>query len=176
MKILAHWNLEKWFLEMAFPARSANLSELWKFPQAPFFRLDNQYNHLSQLQSKKQRNSVTNLNTHEALALRTVQNREFRVPVRVRKSPKSGKLPFEPASLFCYFLGQCQKVSRKIKVKILVLRISKSEKVSREKMPGLYQQWIAPSTWLTVTVLHHHSFLHRPGMTDYTQTTLAVLT
>ena len=51
-------------------------------------------------------------------ALRSAPELEFRVPVRLRKTPKSGKFPFEPASLFCYFLGQCQKVSRKRKVSI----------------------------------------------------------
>jgi len=43
-------------------------------------------------------------------ALKPVPEQPFREPVRLRKSPNRMNFPFEPASVFCYFLGQCQKV------------------------------------------------------------------
>ena len=52
-------------------------------------------------------------------ALRTVPEQTFREPVRLRKIPKRKNFPFEPARPFCYFLGQCQKVNKKRKPKLL---------------------------------------------------------
>ena len=130
MKILAHWNLEEWFLEMAFPARSANLINLRKFPQAPFFRFVSWFNYSLHPKSKKQRSSITSQNTHERLALRPAEGREFRAPVRLRKSPKRRKFLFEPAWFFCYFLGQCQKVSRKKEIQVCLTCHKKDSRIS----------------------------------------------
>lgn len=77
--------------------------------QSASFSIGQSIQLLAATKSKKQRNSITHLITHERPALRIVQHLEFRVPVRLRKLPRSGKFPFEPAWFFCFFFYQEKK-------------------------------------------------------------------